>query len=140
MPHPLPDAAGWLTALMKTEHMVLWPAGEVAETSAAAAADAAPWTEAVAQLTSSQLDSMGQFAALWSAALSEVAAAGVGTTAVEAEAISGERFAGEGWTKDPRYAAVAKTYLAQTELMRNALDASPLDSAARGSGGFSCGR
>ena len=136
-PQSLPDAAGWLTELMTTEHMALWPAGDVAETSQAVAAAAAPWTKAVAQLTSSQLDSMGQFAALWSAALSSVTAADVGVsgTGVEAEPITDERFGGDAW-QDPRYASVARTYLAQTELMREALDAASLDERSRGQWGF----
>ena len=136
-PQSLPDAAGWLTELMTTEHMALWPAGDVAETSQAVAAAAAPWTKAVAQLTSSQLDSMGQFAALWSAALSSVVAVGVGAggTGVEAEPITDERFGGDAW-QDPRYASVARTYLAQTELMREALDAASLDERSRGQWGF----
>jgi polyhydroxyalkanoate synthase len=135
MSQPLPDAAGWLSELMKTEHFVLWPAGDVAEMSRAAAAAAAPWTQAVAQLTSSQLESMGQFAALWSAALSSASGTGVGA-AVAAESIGDERFAGAAWTKDPRYAAVARTYLAQTELMRKALDAAALDERSKGQWGF----
>src|SRR4029079_17876568 len=136
-PQPLPDAAGWLTELMTTEHMALWPAGDVAETSQAEAAAAAPWTKAGAQLTFAQLDRIGQFAALWSAALSSVVAVGVGAggTGVEAEPISDERFGGDAW-QDPRYASVAKTYLAQTELMRQALDAASLDERSRGQWAF----
>jgi polyhydroxyalkanoate synthase len=138
MSQSTPDAAGWLTELMRSEHMVLWPAREVAETPTGGAAAAAPWTKAVAQLMSSQLDSMEQFAALWSAALSSVAAAEGSATesAGEAESIGDERFAGEAWTKDPRYAALARTYLEQTELMRTALDASSLDERSKGQWGF----
>jgi polyhydroxyalkanoate synthase len=118
---------------MKSEHMALWPAADVAETSKAVEAAAAPWTQAVAQLTSGQLDDMQQFAALWSALLPHVAAAegGVGT-----EPIADERFAGEAWTTDARYAAVARAYLAQTELMRKALDAAPLDERGKAQWGF----
>ena len=143
MSEPLPDAAGWLTELMKSEQMALWPAGGVAETSKAVAGAAAPWSKAVAELTSGQLDSLKQFAALWSAVLLQLAPVGVGAAGVEAagvgagaEPIADKRFAGEAWTKDPRAAAVARTYLAQTELMRKALDAAPLDERSKAQWGF----
>ena len=53
-----------------------------------------------------------------------------------AEPIKDRRFAGEAWTKDPRYEAVARTYLAQTDLLRKALDAAPLDERSKAQWGF----
>ena len=52
------------------------------------------------------------------------------------EPITDRRFAGEAWTKDPRYEALARTYLAQTELMFKALDAAPMDERSKAQWGF----
>lgn len=43
-----------------------------------------------------------------------------------AEPAKDKRFAGEAWSKDPRFNALARTYLAQTEQMRQALEAARL--------------
>jgi polyhydroxyalkanoate synthase len=102
MSQPLPDPTRWLADLMSAEHTVLWPTGDIADTSKALAAAAAPWTKAVAELTTWQLSSVQQMAAPWTAALP-----GVG---VAAEPVKDKRFAGEAWSKDPRFDAVAKTY------------------------------
>ena len=62
MNSPLPDPTAWLTDLIKTQNpMVLWPLGDVANTSAALTAAAAPWTQAVAQMTKWQTDAMTAF-------------------------------------------------------------------------------
>jgi len=128
MSQPLPDPTRWLADLMKAEHTVLWPTGDIADTSKALAAAAAPWTKAVAEFTAWQLSRLQQMAAAWTAALpgAEVAAASV----------EDKRFVGEGWSKDPRFDGVARTYLAQTELMRKALDAAPLDERSKAQWGF----
>ena len=131
-PPPLPDPTRWLTDLMRSEHMALWPTGEIADTAKAATAAAAPWTKAVAEFTSWQLKNLQQLAAPWAAALPEVATAG--------EPVADRRFAGEAWSKDPRFAALAKTYLTQTEQMREALDAAPLDERSKAQWGFALGQ
>ena len=46
------------------------------------------------------------------------------------------RFAGEAWTKDPRFEAVARAYLAQVDLLTKALDAAPLDERSKGQWSF----
>ncbi len=126
MSQQLPDPTRWLADLMKAEHTVLWPTGHIADTSRALAAAAAPWTKAVAELTTWQLNSLQQMAALW-------ALPGPG---VAAEPIKDKRFAGEAWSKDPRFDALARTYLAQTELMRKALDAASVDERSKAQWGF----
>jgi len=128
MARPLPDPNRSLAELMSAEHTVLWPTGDIADTSKALDAAAAPWTKAVAELTAWQLSSVQQMAAPWTAALP-----GLGVTA---EPVKDKRFAGEAWSKDPRYDAVATTYLAQTELMRTALDAAPVDERSKAQWGF----
>ena len=48
------------------------------------------------------------------------------------EPIKDRRFAGEAWTKDPRFEAVARAYLAQVDLLTKALEASLLDERSKG--------
>jgi polyhydroxyalkanoate synthase subunit PhaC len=122
-----PDPTRWLTDLMSTEH-VLWPSLDVADTSKALAAAAAPWTKAVADITKMQMDVLQQMAAPWLAAMPPAASA--------TEPIKDRRFADEAWTKDPRFEAVARTYLTQTELMQKALDAAPIDERSKAQWGF----
>jgi len=128
MSQQLPDPTGWLADLMKAEHTVLWPAGDTFDTSEALAAAARPWTKAVADFTAWQLSTLQQMAAPWMGALP-----GVG---VAAEPAKDKRFAGEAWSKDPRFDALARTYLAQTEQMRKALEAAPLDERSKAQWGF----
>ena len=126
-----PDPTRWLTELMSTEH-VMWPTMDVAETSKAMAAAAAPWTKAVADITALQMDALKKLTAPWTALMPGVDAG--------AEPIADRRFSGEAWTKDPRYEAVARTYLAQTDLLRKALDAAPLDERSKAQWGFALGQ
>ena len=128
MTQSLPDPTKWLTDLLKAEPMALWPAGDIAETSKAVAAAAAPWTKAAAELGALQMSMFQQLMAPWLAVLPGGAA---GT-----EPIKDRRFAGEAWTKDPRFEAVARTYLAQTEAMFKALDAAPIDERSKAQWGF----
>jgi polyhydroxyalkanoate synthase subunit PhaC len=104
------------------------PSLDVADTSKAFAAAVAPWTKAVADITKMQMDMLQQMAALWLAAMPAAAS----TT----EPIKDRRFAGEAWTKDPRFAAVARIYLTQAELMQKALDAAPIDERSKAQWGF----
>jgi polyhydroxyalkanoate synthase len=131
MSRPSPDPTRWLTDLMSTEH-VFWPTVDVAETSKAFAAAAAPWTKAVAEITALQLETLKTLTAPWTALLP-----GAGPAA---EPIKDRRFANDAWTKDPRYEAVARTYLAQTDLMRKALDAAPIDERSKAQWGFALGQ
>ena len=125
MTSPLPDPTSWLTDLIKTQQpMVLWPVGDVANTSAALSAAAAPWTQAVAQMTQWQMDTMKAF---WAPFLSG---------AEKGDGIKDRRFSDEAWTKDPRYELVAKTYLAQTDLAQKALAAAPIDERSKAQWSF----
>jgi polyhydroxyalkanoate synthase subunit PhaC len=131
MSRPTPDPTRWLTDLMSTEH-VLWPNLDIADTSKALAAAAAPWTKAVADITALQLDALKKLTAPWTALLPAPDGG--------AEPIKDRRFAGEAWTKDPRYEAVARTYLTQTDLLRKALDAAPIDERSKAQWGFALGQ
>jgi len=128
MAQPIPDLTRWFADLIKTEKMPLWPTVDIADTPKALAAAAAPWTKAVADITKWQMDTMAQFVAPWTAAIP-------GADLIT-KPISDRRFSGEAWTKDPRYEALAKTYVTQTELLRKALDAAPLDERSRAQWSF----
>jgi len=129
MTQSLPDPTKWLTDLLKSEPMALWPAvGDIADTSKAMTAAAAPWTKAAAELGALQMSVFQQLTAPWRAVLPGADAA--------AEPIKDRRFAGEAWTKDPRFEAVARTYLAQTEAMFKALEAAPIDERSKAQWGF----
>ena len=127
MSRPAPDPTRWLTDLMSAQH-VLWPSLDITGTSQAMTAATAPWTKAVADLTALQLDAFQKMTASWTALLPGAAPA--------AEPIKDRRFAGEAWTNDPRFEAVARTYLTQTDLVRKALDAAPLDERSKAQWGF----
>ena len=127
MSQPTPDPTRWLTELMSTEH-VMWPGLHIADTAKAMTAAAAPWTKAVADITALQLEALKTLAAPWTALMPGVTPA--------AEPIKDRRFASDAWTKDPRYEAVARTYLAQTDLMRKALAAAPIDEGSKAQWGF----
>src|SRR5579862_8040268 len=75
MSEQIPDPARWLADLMKAQHTVLWPAGDIFTTSAETlAAAATSWTKAVADLTAWQLGTLQQMAAAWTGALPGAAA------------------------------------------------------------------
>jgi polyhydroxyalkanoate synthase subunit PhaC len=128
MSAPSQDPAQWLLDLMTTEPAALWPPVNIADTGKAVAAVSAPWTKAVADFTALQLTAVQQMTAPWTAALPGGGAA--------AEPVKDKRFAGEAWTKDPRYDAVVRTYLTQSELLRKALDAAPVDDHSKAQWGF----
>jgi polyhydroxyalkanoate synthase subunit PhaC len=128
MSAPSQDPAQWLRNLMTTEPAALWPTVNIADTGKAVAAVSAPWTKAVADFTAMQLAAVQQVTAPWTAALPGAGAA--------AEPVKDKRFAGEAWTEDPRYDAVVRTYLTQSELLRKALDAAPVDDQSKAQWGF----
>jgi polyhydroxyalkanoate synthase subunit PhaC len=121
-----PDSTRWLADLLSTEH-VMWPKLDIADTTKAMSAAAEPWTKAVAEVTKLQLDTLNQLTSAWMAMV---------PGATSSEPIKDRRFAGEEWTKDPRYEAVARTYLNQTDLLRKALDKAPLDERSKAQWGF----
>jgi polyhydroxyalkanoate synthase len=128
MSQPTPDPTRWLTELMSTEH-VMWPDLHIADTAKAMTAATAPWTKAVADITALQLEALKTLAAPWTALMP-------GAASPAAEPIKDRRFASDAWSKDPRYEAVARTYLTQTDLMRKALEAAPLDERSKAQWGF----
>jgi polyhydroxyalkanoate synthase len=131
MSAPSQDPTKWLLDLMKAEPTALWPPGDITDSGKAAAAVAAPWTKAVADVTALQLTAAQQMTAAWTSALQ-----GVGVPSPTPEPITDRRFSGEAWTKDPRFEAVARTYLNQSDLLRKALDDAPVDPQSKAQWGF----
>ena len=129
MTRATPDPTRWLTDLLESGHL-RWPAPDVSAVTKAMAAATEPWTKAVGDLTKLQWETFSTLTKGWAAMLPTAAA----------EPIADRRFADEAWTKDPRYAAVARTYLAQTEQLRKALDAAPLDERTKAQWGFALGQ
>ena len=119
-----PDPARWLADLMNAERTVLWPAGDAFGASKALSAAATSWTKAVADYTAWQLSTLQQMASLWTGA------------SVPASPGQDKRFAGEVWSKAPGFDALARIYLAQTEQVRKALEAAPLDERSKAQWGF----
>jgi polyhydroxyalkanoate synthase len=121
------DPAKWLKDLMTAEQAVLWPPGPFADTAKAFAAAVAPWTRAVAEFMKWQMDMVQQMTAPWTQLLP-----GTGSP----EPVPDRRFAGDAWSKDPRYAQLVRTYLANADLLRKTLDAAPLDDRSKAQWGF----
>ncbi|MEO8827116.1 class I poly(R)-hydroxyalkanoic acid synthase [Lapillicoccus sp.] len=113
---------------MTSERPSLWPTVEIADPTKALSAAAEPWTTAVSEFTKWQRNGLQQAAAAWAAAIP-----GAGKAA---EPMTDKRFAGEAWNKDPRFDALARAYLAHTKLMREALEAAPLDERSKAQWGF----
>ncbi len=129
MTRATPDPTRWLTDLLESGHL-RWPAPDVSAVTKAMTAATEPWTKAVGDLTKLQWETFSTLTKGWATMLPTAAA----------EPIADRRFAEEAWTKDPRYAAVARTYLAQTEQLRKALDAAPLDERTKAQWGFALGQ
>ena len=129
MTRATPDPTRWLTDLLESGHL-RWPAPDVSAVTKAMTAATEPWTKAVGDLTKLQWETFSTLTKGWAAML----------PAAAQEPIADRRFADEAWSKDPRYAAVARTYLAQTEQLRKALDAAPLDERTKAQWGFALGQ
>ncbi len=91
----------------------------MAKSMADPARSLAPWTAALDAFTKWQTESVRQLTAPW-------VSMWPGFSAL-AEPVADRRFGGEAWSKDPRYQALAKSYLTQTDRMRKAVDAAPVD-------------
>ena len=128
---PIPSGPDQLAARPDEDRRrsVLWPAGDIADTGKALAAAAAPWTKAVADFTSWQIKTLQQMACAVDGGLA--GSAGPRPSRSRTGASPGRPGA-----KDPRFEAVVRTYLTQTELLHKALDAAPLDERSKAQWGF----
>ena len=128
MSQKLPDPSNWLADLIMSQTKILWPehgADAKAPTSAA-------WSGAMNAFAQWQQDTLRVLAAPWAGSWPGL------QTALEPS--TDKRFAGAAWSQDPRYEAVARTYLTQTDLLRKALDAAPLDERSKAQWGFALGQ
>src|SRR5262245_38173378 len=99
------DPSRWLAELMESAKTPWWPADQATEVGQAFAAALAPWTKAVADVANWQLQAFNAMAAPWLSAMPGAK-----------EKITDRRFSGDAWQNDPRYEALARTYLAQSEM------------------------
>ena len=130
MTAPTPDPSKWLTDLLAGQQQMLRIFGGGAEPAApkdAAPAAAPPFMAPWLEGTQAMLAWQQQLGSLWTGALP-----GSATTA----ALDDRRFAGEAWRKDPRFDAVSRAYLGMAQMVRNNLDAAPLDERGKAQWGF----
>lgn len=123
MPPATPDPTRWLTDLMAAQQKFVQSLGSPAPGTAQAPPSGMPWQQATEAVTQWQQQAMQQMTSFWSAAMPG------GSTGGDAPAPD-RRFAAEPWRKDPRFEALARTYVDGSAQLRKALAAAPLD--ARG--------
>ncbi len=135
MPSPAPDPTRWLADLLATQQTLL----QSLQPSGAPVNPFAPWQQATETFTQWQQQALQQMTSMWSAALPAgvAGAAPPGPAAGPAPAPAVDRrFAADPWRQDPRFDAVAQAYLGQSELLRKALDAAPLDERSKAQWSF----
>lgn len=120
------DQTKWLTALVQQQAAILTPGGDKAGATKALAEAMAPWTKAYNDLTQAQLklyqsmtEPVHQLFEPW---LKLIPGADAFT-----KPITDKRFKGEAWNRDPRFSALAHSYLATTDAMFQALENAPLE-------------
>ena len=129
MPSPAPDPTRWLADLLATQQTLL----QSLQPPGAPVNPFAPWQQATETFTQWQQQALQQMTSMWSAALP----AGVAGAAPPGPAAAVDRrFAADPWRQDPRFDAVAQAYLGQSELLRKALDAAPLDERSKAQWSF----
>jgi len=131
MPSSKPDPTQWLSDLMAAQQQfgrslgspTARDPGEIAPSG-----PALPWQQAVDAMAQWQ-QAMQQVTSIWSAAMPGLSTGGE-TPAPD------RRFAAEPWRQDPRFEALARTYLVESEHLRKALAAAPLDKRGKGQWSF----
>lgn len=120
------DQTKWLTALVQQQAAILTPGGDTMGATKTLAEAMAPWTKAYNDLTQAQLKlyhSMTQPVQQMFEPWLKLIPGGEAFT----KPLTDKRFRGEAWSRDPRFEALARTYLATTEALFQALDAAPLE-------------
>jgi hypothetical protein len=121
------DPTSWMNELMVKQKDLLQSLVPSPGTGDQAPDLVAPWQQAADAIGHWQRQALDQMTSVWSATVPLANAGG---------AADDKRFAGEAWQKDPRFELVAKAYLSQSEMMRKALDAAPLDDRSKAQWGF----
>ena len=116
-----PNATQWLTELMAKQQSLLAPFGP--------AAAVAPWADLAAQPFTPWLQAAGGFVQ-WQQAIQQMVMPWAGAKPED------RRFAASAWQQGPLFDAMARAYMAQSELARKALDAAPIDQRSKGQWAF----
>ena len=125
MPTPTAsDPSQWMNELLKAQQQLWRPLLDLPANEALAQPALAPWQQAADTWTQWQRQGWQQWSDLWSGALGGSGFAGFAGPGAAPPA--DRRFAGEAWQQDPRFDAIARTYVAQSQAMRDALAAAPL--------------
>ena len=125
MTRATPDPTRWLTDLLKSGHL-RWPAPDVSAVAKAMTAATEPWTKAVGDLTALQMGDV------------QHAHQRVGGDAARRRRGAHRRppVRRRGVDEGPALRGGRRTYLAQTDLLRKALDAAPMDERTKAQWGF----
>ena len=127
---PIPAASEptqWMSDLLQAQQQLWKPLLDMPSNDALAQPALAPWQQAADTWTQWQRQGWQQWSDLWSGALAGSGFAGFAGAAGPAGAPPADRrFAGEAWQQDPRFDAIARTYVAQSQAMRDALAAAPM--------------
>ena len=125
MPTPTPsDPSQWMSEMLQAQQQLWQPFIQLPASEALAQPALAPWSQDADAWTQWQRQGWQQWSDLWSGALAGSAFAGF--TGPAAAPPTDRRFAGEAWQQDPRFDAIARTYVQQSQAMRDALAAAPL--------------
>ena len=125
MPSPTaPDPTLWMNDLLKAQQQLWKPFADIAPGEGLGASALAPWKQAADTWTQWQRQGWQQWSDAWSGALAGSAFAGFSGPSAAPQ--PDRRFSGEAWQQDPRFDAIARTYVAQSQAMRDALAAAPL--------------
>jgi len=117
----LPPTNQWLSDLLAAQQL------QAREGSASANR---LWLATTEPLLELQQQAVKQFTDWWTAAAS------TWMPPLDSPGVSDRRFAADPWTRDPRFEALARAYVAQAEAVRGVLEAAPLDARAKAQWGF----
>ncbi|GAC1504740.1 MAG: class I poly(R)-hydroxyalkanoic acid synthase [Steroidobacteraceae bacterium] len=126
-----PNPAQWFADLLAAQRSMLQQIGATGSgpDELAASNTLSPWLPMTLAFLDSQQQAMKQFTEMWMAVLSGWGASPSGAT-------RDRRFAADPWKQDARFDALARTYLAQSDLLRTTLAAAPLDARTKAQWGF----
>ena len=125
------DPTQWFSDLLVVQQSMLRQAGAGRSGSDAPAApgNLLPWLPMTVAFVDWQQQVMKQFTEWWTTGIP-------GWGAGPAAAASDRRFAADPWQQDPRFDAVARAYLMNSQLLRDTLAAAPLDARTKAQWGF----
>ncbi len=119
-----PDNGQWFANLLKSQQAALGPfASDQAF---------APWMQAATAFTSWQQETLKQMTSFWPMSMAAAIPGFPGAVNVAAD----KRFSAEAWTKHPGFDMLSKSYLAQTQALRQALESAPMDERSKSQWGF----